>query len=342
MEITITKDDLRTYIDTLDLKNNNIARIVSNLQLLSPDILMKVFSALISRQMDITRLVGVPINDRSMSLLLESLEIDNSPSINRYEFYKNVINTSEGYLNHVAEIRANKFERIKNLMIPTYRLSKSIDIDTLGLDKTKYHSIVEVKKKYTEVVNSPIIKEKDAKLRAATLLLQEAPYNFNISRITDNIIESVRDYGLIHTEDNTIPFTYTKNSIVGWIRRGSYEYSIYDNHHINKNIVILKMVEGYDDDVVKLGFNNLLTSYKGMNTWRSLFSDDSIRNNLLPERFEELVNMYYIFLGKVYGSTYISESILNEINSTYLVILQYFRACNTYLEEVASIVYAKV
>lgn len=335
----LTQEALNEYLDSLDMSDINIANTIESIQKLESTILMELFLKLSNRSLQINRLFNIPITNRSIKLLLESIVDEEDKELKAY--YSNLLESLDGYKQYKEKLRENGIERLRRIIYPYNKLSKKVYIDKFGLDGNSYTSIKVIHDLYNDIIenNEDIINSRNELLSIKEKF--ERNNDIKLDKIHDFIIENINNLGLVYEED-VIPNSFDDGKILGYIRKKKFVNILFNNHHRFKPTIIEAMIIYSNEDKLKTGYHGLTRDLQinGLNNLIKALDNFSIANqDGFIDILELTAQKYYLPFKFLFN---ITNEDANKIIQIIEGILEYFESVSKYMNVIYEVIDEKL
>lgn len=143
-EFLFTENDFTAYIETLDVSNTDIFKVLSSLQLLKPSLFRETIFLLINGRIDILDLTNISINNFTMQSLVDNILSLPVSVTERNIFYKDYLKNLPAFNSFMQDINLNYTSYLAYKGISATTFAKEVIIDPLRLITGSYTNLREV------------------------------------------------------------------------------------------------------------------------------------------------------------------------------------------------------
>ena len=248
-ERLLTQAELDSYLNTLNLDDPSVVRVLNGIQLLTPDLYNEILYYLVIGKVSVNDLDNVPINNFSIKNFVDSLGAGNTgTTLEKKRKYEEFIKTLPGYQTLLQDSSVASSHFLYQSMYPSSEIVLEIDVDASGIgDADSFRSITEVRSKYRRLLQ-------DYRTKASWIDLQDYSSSMGAERIFRIFSEELDAYRLIRTTDDKIIYRIDPSeTILGYAIRNLHMYLWRKEILSNIAYILDKMVENYDLDPARNG-----------------------------------------------------------------------------------------
>jgi hypothetical protein len=132
-DFNISKEDVRNYINEIDLTNRNNIKVLSYIQLLDRRIFYELIYNMITGYISIESLYNITINNSNIQSLLTSLDTLSSNFVNRYDTYKRKLEGKSNYKTFMVNLISNNKLLLNKINISSTEYATRFKVEKIAI-----------------------------------------------------------------------------------------------------------------------------------------------------------------------------------------------------------------
>ncbi|BDH16448.1 MAG: hypothetical protein [Bacteriophage sp.] len=326
MERLVDIKEVKDFMRSLNTTDIRVKKVLSKIQLLHNKYLNELMFYLVEGVIQIDDLFNMDINNRSIQVFLESLEKSTDTLLSRKKFYNEKLRTFITYSDLIKDKNSISNLFISKTLLTNKNFQVTFLLDELGVKNNSFKSVQDVFKIYDKIFFEPDVQQDIANIYNLCNLIES---NFNIQGVinfTNYLMNQISSYAFIIDNESRYYKDLSTHTFLGMILRQLYNFQRFQNINENISLTILEMATDFDNDTNKEGaFTVNRLKNLDFYSYSYFFSRENYaEEKMLLEVLQNIINLRYNFLCKIYGTTYFDVDLINRETLIYNHIITFF------------------